>query len=543
MIAIPKPLLPLGMALLAVTGCGKYADDLFCSSAGCNWQAGEWARVASLANPGPPPPDLSNALVGDTGAEELGRMFFFDPAFSGNATQVDAIERASPPARAAQGQPIIVSCASCHDLGRAGVDTASSPGSVSVGAGWTDVNALAVVNSAYRNVVFWNGRADSLWALNVIVAESRTTMNGNRLRTAHQLVGRYRDLLLMKGATWLLDQFRRHYQGPNDPPVDCNSLQTIFDDIAAMPADGKPGKNPDPNMTCTPTDPNEPFGDAYDCLSASQRKAVTTLLQIWAKAIAAYEYKLVSGPSDFDKFVAAGPTSDAIPRNAQNGARLFVGKGSCIDCHAGPQLTDELFHDIGVPQTGVAVPKTTDCPASSTPATSACDCVSMDALRCAPWGAGDGLRRLQVTDSKSPIYNNWLRTRSWSDDPDDTSRAAYVGMAPDALRGAWRTPSLRNVALTAPYMHDGRYATLQDVLWHYNTGARSAGPEQVGTLAPEIKPMFLTDGEQDDLIAFLETLTGPLPDADQPAGRFTTMPTLPASTAMPTLSVCAVVKQ
>ena len=101
MIATPKPLLPLGLALLAVTGCGKYADDLFCSSAGCDWKAGEWERVAALANPGPPPPDPSNALVGDPGAEALGRMFFFDPAFSGSATQVDAIDRPSPPARAA----------------------------------------------------------------------------------------------------------------------------------------------------------------------------------------------------------------------------------------------------------------------------------------------------------------------------------------------------------------------------------------------------------------------------------------------------------
>ena len=69
----------------------------------------------------------------------------------------------------------------CHDLERGGADVSSSPGHVSVGAGWTDVNALSVLNSAYRQVVFWNGRADSLWALNAVVAESSTTLNGNRL--------------------------------------------------------------------------------------------------------------------------------------------------------------------------------------------------------------------------------------------------------------------------------------------------------------------------------------------------------------------------
>ena len=185
MTATSKP--TLWLLVLALTGCGKLADDLFCESEGCDWKAGEWARVAALANPGPPPPDPSNEYLGDSAAELLGQAFFFDKAFSGLPTEVDAINRPSPPARTPKCQPLAISCATCHDLARAGVDTTSVPGHVSVGAGWTDVNALAVVNSAYRPVVFWNGRADSLWALNVVVAESATTLNGNRLRTAHQI--------------------------------------------------------------------------------------------------------------------------------------------------------------------------------------------------------------------------------------------------------------------------------------------------------------------------------------------------------------------
>ena len=103
----------------------------------------------------------------------------------------------------------------------------------------------------------------------------------------------------------------------------------------------------------------------------------------------------------------------------------------------------------------------------------------------------------------------WQRLGPWSDNPGDDSRSAHVGRAltPD-LKGAWRTPSLRNVALTAPYMHDGRYATLQDVVWHYSTGGEDAGPEQVGDRAAEIKPLRLTDSEVADLVAFMETLTG-----------------------------------
>jgi cytochrome c peroxidase len=463
--ATRKPFL-VGLGLLALTGCGRLADDLFCEREGCDWKPGEWTRVAALANPGPPPPDPSNKYLGDSAAELLGQAFFFDPAFSGHATQVDAIGRTSPPAHAAKCEPVEISCASCHDLARAGVDTMSVPGHVSVGAGWTDVNALGVVNSAYRKVVFWNGRADSLWALNAVVAESPTTLNGNRLRTAHQIAERY--------APFYDAVFARDF-GPIDNAA-----------IAALPANGKP-RAPEYESPA---------------LTEDQRTAVTWMLVNWAKAIAAYEYKLISRPSPFDKFVAAGPASDWIAPAAKRGARLFVGKAGCVDCHLGPQLTDEQFHNIGVAQAGPAVPRTFDCPATSDP-NALCDCASTTAPKCPPWGAYDGLRRLR----DSP----WLRTGRWSDDSTDTSRQAYVDLprTPE-LKGAWRTPSLRNVAQTAPYMHDGRYATLEEVIWHYNDGAPGGGGEQVNPdgLAPQLKPLLLSDGEVADLVAFLETLTG-----------------------------------
>ena len=477
----------LGLCVLALSGCGKFADDLFCTSEGCAWTEGEWERVASLANPGPPPPDRSNKYVGNPTAELLGQAFFFDPAFSGLPTQVDAINRPSPPARTPACQPLGISCATCHDLGRAGVDTTSIPGHVSVGAGWTDVNALAVVNSAYRPVVFWNGRADSLWALNVVVAESATTLNGSRLRTAHQIADRYAEPYNRVFA----DDFGPLDIGAiNALPPSGNGKSTAF---SGLGGDG------------------EPFlraGWKYE--QSDQKTMVNRILVNWAKAIAAYEYKLTSRESDFDLYVQQGPDSSAIPAAAKRGARLFAGKAGCIDCHSGTQLTDEKFHNVGVPQSGLTVPLLEDCPASKDPRNAACDCVSDAALKCAPWGAYDGLRRLRDTDSTSPTFNRWLRTSGWSDDPTDDSRAAYVKNAPaDRLKGAWRTPSLRNVALTAPYMHDGRYATLEDVVWHYNTGARNAGGEQVSpeNIAAQIKPLMLTDGEAGDLVAFLKTLT------------------------------------
>jgi cytochrome c peroxidase len=108
----------------------------------------------------------------------------------------------------------------------------------------------------------------------------------------------------------------------------------------------------------------------------------------------------------------------------------------------------------------------------------------------------------------------WLRTGAFSDDPSDGSRAAYYQLPlTDALKGAWRTPSLRNVALTAPYMHDGALPTLEDVVWHYNTGGRAATGERVGVPAAQLKPIGLSAAEVADLVAFLESLTGAPVDA------------------------------
>src|SRR5262245_54077875 len=150
------------------------------------FSSAEWARLQALAWSAmpPPPADRSNAFGGDGATIALGQRFFPDARFSGPATQVDALRRPSAVARAPRGEPTGISCASCHDLAHAGADTTSVPGNVSAGAGWTDVNALGLENCAYQQLYGWNGRADSLWAQAFAVAESPTTMNGNRLHTA-----------------------------------------------------------------------------------------------------------------------------------------------------------------------------------------------------------------------------------------------------------------------------------------------------------------------------------------------------------------------
>jgi cytochrome c peroxidase len=115
--------------------------------------------------------------------------------------------------------------------------------------------------------------------------------------------------------------------------------------------------------------------------------------------------------------------------------------------------------------------------------------------------------------------------------PDDCDGLAsfYSVLRPDSLLdattllGQWRTPSLRDVALTAPYMHTGAYETLEDVVAHYNNGGAAGRGNFVGTRDPRIAPLKLSTAEVSDLVAFLRTLNGArLPEA------VIATPTLPA---------------
>ena len=174
-------------------GCESAADSLFCESAGCQWPAREWAAVSALAAPADwkPPEDRSNKYVGNELAQKLGHKFFFDKSWSGPSNQVDVLRRPVGYARADAGKPTNLSCVSCHNLSRAGIDTESLPGNVSIGAAWADTNALPVVNAAFYGIQYWNGRADSLWA-QAINCNEGTNMNGNRLSTAWLIYDKYK---------------------------------------------------------------------------------------------------------------------------------------------------------------------------------------------------------------------------------------------------------------------------------------------------------------------------------------------------------------
>lgn len=195
-----------------------------------------------------------------------------------------------------------------------------------------------------------------------------------------------------------------------------------------------------------------------------------------AKALAAFQETLDSTRTAFDDFrdaLAAGDRAAAgrYPAPAQRGLRIFIGKGACRTCHTGPHFTNGEFHDIGVPY--FIAPGKVDA------------------------GRQEGLRALLA----SP-YNLLGRHN------DDKARSTATGtlhVSPQHRNfGEFKVPSLRDVALTAPYMHDGSLAGLRDVVRHYselNEERLHADGERI------LKPLQLSLGETDDLVAFLESLT------------------------------------
>ncbi len=88
--------------------------------------------------------------------------------------------------------------------------------------------------------------------------------------------------------------------------------------------------------------------------------------------------------------------------------------------------------------------------------------------------------------------------------PDNKDMGRYEIKPIKVLKGAFKTPTLRDVALTSPYMHNGQYATLEEVVEHYNRG----GDKNMGNLDPNMKPLHLTEQEKADLVEFMKALTG-----------------------------------
>lgn len=326
------------------------------------------------------------------------------------------------------------------------IDTRSKPGNVSVGVKWTPRHAPALVNVAFYDYYSWAGKQDALWTQASESPESGVNTASNRCRYAHMLWDFYRD-----------------------------EYNAVF---TASPLD--PALAPDhPEASRFPADCDAKKQDAaWKSMRPADQEQVHRMMANQGKAVAAFERCLISRNAPFDQFVAGDST--AISDAAKNGLKVFIGKAKCALCHNGPFFSDQKYHNLGVPQVGPQIAGVHD----------------------EDRGRHEDLPAAQKHQFNSEsVYSDKAGSRH-----------------PDLLRltvtatdlGAFRTPTLRNVARTAPYMHTGGLTTLMEVIEFYNSGG---GTEKfVGTRSALITPLHLTAQEQADLVAFLTTLTGePIP--------------------------------
>jgi cytochrome c peroxidase len=214
----------------------------------------------------------------------------------------------------------------------------------------------------------------------------------------------------------------------------------------------------------------------WNAMSPADRDAVTRIYVNMGKSIAAYERHLLPGESRFDRYVEAILKNDysAADRlfNSEEvaGLKLFIGQAHCTNCHNGPLFTNNDFHNTGVP-----------------------------AARDLP----DDLGRAKGAGQVLADEFNCLSVYSDAK-PDQCSELNFLVAEGDHLVRQFKPPSLRNVAGRGPYMHAGQFATLEEVLNHYNTAPAAPSGHS------ELEPLHLRQKQLEQIIAFLKTLDGPV---------------------------------
>lgn len=194
-----------------------------------------------------------------------------------------------------------------------------------------------------------------------------------------------------------------------------------LEDAARFPARGKPGSA------------------AFDGMAEADRLAINRVAANLGKSLEAYQRRLAFGPGRFDAFLDGDGT--ALSTAEREGARVFFSAG-CQDCHTGPQFSDDAFHAIGVLPAEGQEPERARAE-------------GLEILARSPFNAAG-------------IFHDGL--------------PGEIPVATAADEGAYRTPSLRNVARTGPWGHNGRFATLEAVV-DFHLPARVTPPERLALLA------------------------------------------------------------
>jgi cytochrome c peroxidase len=336
----------------------------------------------------------------------------------------------------------LASCSGCHDPDRYFSGILTYDGH----GGLDFRQPPSLIDVAQQPWFFWDGRADSLWAQVRTPLESPDELNFDRVRLARFV------------HDWPL--VRVDYETAFGPLPD-----EVF--WARIPARAKPSDEPYEAVLDT----------AWAIMAPEDKLAVEGILANVGKALAAFQGLLVTPPSPFDVFLDGLASGDpaqlaALDDAALRGLRLFMGPAGCANCHAGPTLSDGTFHNLGLARL--------------------------------PGGPLDEGRAAGIPQVLADRFN---AAGPHSDDPEGerAQRLGFLAVEAEDL-GAFRTATLRNVTETWPYMHDGRFRTLEEAVVY-----KTSLPDQpaLGERDPRLEPYPATPEEVADLVAFLRSLTAP----------------------------------
>ncbi len=310
------------------------------------------------------------------------------------------------------------------------------------GADVTPRHSPTLFDLAQHTWFRWDGGCDSLWCQAIGPLESPTEMNGSR--------------------TFVVDAIQ------NTPTLK-EQYESLFDSLPSV--DGI-------DLSAKPTPVPSPANDHWEALSTEKQHAITEALINVVKSIAAYEATIQSQPTVFDDFINEMVDPESTEEEALSlltsqeelGLRLFIGEGRCHLCHNGPTLSNDGFHNIGLG--------------------------SREWLLDTDIGRYDGITALQESDFHSGGI--------WSDAPNGVlaERVNRLVQSTEQL-GQFKTPTLRNLFQTAPYMHGGHFDDLDAVLEHYSTLEESTTQ---GHSDETLKPLNWTTKEKEAVIAFLRLL-------------------------------------
>jgi cytochrome c peroxidase len=397
------------------------------------------------------------------GLIDLGQALFSDPGFS------------------LTGQ---ISCATCHDPKKAFTDGKA----LAQGLGQTSRRTPSLLNVFAQNWFFWDGRADSLASQALGPLEHPKEQGVSRLFVARRVGTHY-----LKEYETFFGPFPMALLSPDLPahatpkrPFALLPQKTLAYSLSSLGSLGllddlivsgqKNNRRPIYELAqrtwIVPDFPLEWTDNWERHLSDAEKEATNRVFFALGQAIAAFEKTLVAVHSPFDQFLerfSKTKNEDASlqPGFGQKellGLKIFTGPAQCTNCHHGPFFSDQEFHNIGLP----------------------------------PIGSPDLGRSLGILLAQTDPFGR-------SPEATEDSRYTLDSLNLENLEfvGAFKTPSLRNVGLRAPYMHDGRFANLEQVLDHY----MGTFPPALGHREESILSLNLRTEEKEALIRFLESLS------------------------------------